>query len=179
MYKWLTFARRILLVCLINDPDTRITVPTLEEVRKYQKAIGEKYHLVGNVWGAANGLNLCVERSGNYDAQHVLIAGRHTVILWTMFFFACDGKIWIGLQNCPGILHDSTMSDYGVYCKMEEIYCRVGGKVVVDSVIKNPNDECLIKSFQTDLLNARTLLISRQAISVRRLSEWGMRMIEG
>ena len=61
MYKWLKFARRILLVCLINVPDARIAVPTLEEVRKYQEAIGAKYPLLGEVWGAADGLKLCVE----------------------------------------------------------------------------------------------------------------------
>ena len=75
MYKWLKFEGRILLVYLINEPDTRITVPTLEEVRKYQEAIGAKYPLVGDVWGAVDGLKFCVKRSGNYATQNMFYNG--------------------------------------------------------------------------------------------------------
>ena len=180
MYKWLKFGRRILLVCLMDDPDARVTVPTLADVRRYQKAIGDKYPLVGDVWGAADGLKLGVESSGNYAIQNMYYNGwTHGHYINNIFVFACDGKIRISLQNCPGTFHDSTMSDYGVYDKMEQLYRSTGGKVVVDSAFKIPTGNFLIKSSQTDPVNARELLINRQATSVRQLSEWGMRMIQG
>ena len=175
MYKWLKFGRRILLVCLMDDPDARVTVPTLADVRRYQKAIGDKYPLVGDVWGAADGLKLGVESSGNYAIQNMYYNGwTHGHYINNIFVFACDGKIRISLQNCPGTFHDSTMSDYGVYDKMEQLYRSTGGKVVVDSAFKIPTGNFLIKSSQTDPVNARELLINRQATSVRQLSEWGM-----
>ena len=71
------------------------------------------------------------------------------------------------------------MSDYGVYHKMDVIHYPTVVKVVVDSTFKLQNGECLIKLLQTDPLSARVLLINEQATSVRQLSEWGMRMIEG
>ena len=64
---------------------------------------------------------------------------------------------------------------------MHSIYRRTGGKVVVDSAFKigHGAGNCLIKSSQTDPLDARALVVNRQATSVCQLSEWGMRMIEG
>ena len=182
MYKWLKFARRVLLVCLINDPDARITLPTEADVKKYQEAIGAKYPEVAEVWAAADGLKLCVEASGNYCTQNMFFNGyTHGHYINGIFVFSCDGKIIISLVNCPGTFHDSTMSDYGIYRKMNEIYRRTGGKVVVDSEFKISRGagEYLIKSSQQDPLDTRALVINRQATSVRQLSEWGMRMIDG
>ena len=99
----------------------------------------------------------------------------------SIFVFSCDGKIRISIINCPGNFYDRQMSDYGIYKKMHSIYRRTGGKVVVDSALKigRGAGEFPIKSSQRDLLDARTLVINRQATSVCQLSEWGMRMIEG
>ena len=154
MYKWLKFARRILVACLINDPDARIILPTVAEVRKYQDAIGAKYPEVAEVWAAADGLKLCVEASGNYCTQNMFFNGyTHGHYINGIFVFSCDGKIRISIVNCPGTFHDSTMSDYGIYRKMWEIYLRTGGKVVVDSAFRigRGAGECLIKSSQRSI----------------------------
>ena len=93
MYKWLKFTRRILLVCIIKDPNARITVYTVDEDRKYQRAIGEKYHLVGEVWGAADGLKLRVKQSGNYATQNMFYNGwTHSRFINNVFVFEADGK---------------------------------------------------------------------------------------
>ena len=71
------------------------------------------------------------------------------------------------------------MADYRVYEAMEKVFIATGGKVVVDSAFKIGTKEYLIKSSQEDPLDERLLLINRQATSIRQLSEWGMRMIQG
>ena len=94
-------------------------------------------------------------------------------------YFSPVGKIRICLLNASGTFHDSTMADYGVYEAMEKVFVATGGQVVVDSAFKIGTKEYLIKSSQEDPLDERLLLINRQATSIRQLSEWGMRMIQG
>ena len=50
---------------------------------------------------------------------------------------------------------------------------------MVDSAFNVTNAGYLIKSSQRDPVNAQGLLVNRQATSIRQLSEWGMRMIQG
>ena len=69
-------------------------------------------------------------------------------------------------MNAPGSWHDSTLSDYGVYQQMEEIYMRFGGKVVVDSAFKLTNREFMIQSSQQDPMNATGITVNRASISV-------------
>jgi len=105
----------------------------------------------------------------------------------SIFCFAPDGKIKICTINCPGSWHDSTQADYGVYKKLEDVYDRTGGKIVVDSAFQFQVKDYLIKSSQEDpVLNDATeeesalaIVINSQATGLRQLSEWGMRMIEG
>ena len=83
------------------------------------------------------------------------------------------------LLNAPGTFHDSTMADYGFYDAMKAVYDTAGGKVVVDSAFKVSAKDYLIRTSQEDSQDERGLLLNRQATSIRQLSEWGMRMIEG
>ena len=76
-------------------------------------------------------------------------------------------------------MHDSDMASHGLYDKMEKVYEQTGGKVVVDSAFKLKNLNCLVKSSQTDPDGDLPLLVNRDATSIRQLSEWGMRMIQG
>ena len=62
---------------------------------------------------------------------------------------------------------------------MEQVYNETGGKVVVDSAFNIGQKDFLIKSSQQDPADANELLVNRDATSVRQLSEWGMRMIQG
>ena len=43
LYKWLKFARAILLSVLIHDPQSQIVKPSLDEVTFYRQCIGEIY----------------------------------------------------------------------------------------------------------------------------------------
>ena len=84
--------------------------------------------------------------------------------------------------NCPGSWHDSFILSYGIYRKIEDVYNQFGGKVVVNSAFNaSRNKKFLIKSAQNDPINATryTIQLNRAATSVRQLSEWGMRMIQG
>ena len=71
------------------------------------------------------------------------------------------------------------MSDYGIYHGMETVFNATGGKVVVDLAFKIADMEYVIRSSKIDPENAKELLINRDATSVRQLSKWGVRMIQG
>ena len=65
---------------------------------------------------------------------------------------APNGKIRATTFNCPGSWHDSTMSEYGVYRKMEEMYNLHGAKVAVDSAAFSMlGKPYLVRSLQMDL----------------------------
>ena len=91
------------------------------------------------------------------------------------------GKIHICVLNAPGNFHDSTMADYHVYSSLENIFSVTGAKVCVDSAFGSGNREFLVKSSQGDPINGNRheLLENRAATSIRQLSEWGMRMVQG
>ena len=77
----------------------------------------------------------------------------------------------MALLNAPGTFHDSTMADYGIYEKMEQVYNNIGGKVVVDSSFNIGEKIYLIKSSQQDPADSHELLVNRDVTSVRQLSE--------
>ena len=51
--------------------------------------------------------------------------------------------------------------------------------MVVDSAFKMANADYLVRSTQADPQDLFLLRLNREATSVRQLSEWGMRMIQG
>ena len=92
MYRWLNFARKVLLYCLIQDPDAKIAHPTLEQVRFFQSVIGRKYPHVASVWAAADGLKLDFQRT----IQNMFFNGwTHGHYINSVFVFTPDGKIRI------------------------------------------------------------------------------------
>jgi hypothetical protein len=68
-----------------------------------------------------------------------------------------------------------------VYDKLEHQYEVTGGKGVVDSAFSRRRHGFLIKSSQTVASNAprRTVLVQRDATSLRQTAEWGMRGFQG
>ena len=52
-------------------------------------------------------------------------------------------------------------------------------KVVVNSTFKLSRKPFLMRSSQGDPFNAADLIVNRAATSIRQLSEWGMRQIQG
>ena len=83
--------------------------------------------------------------------------------------------------NAPGSMHDSTIADCGVYQKVASMHAQHKAKICVDSAFRLSAKDCLIESSQQDPIdgNFRTILLNRQATSLRQLSEHGMRMIQG
>ena len=140
----------------------------------------KKYLLCKDVWEAADGLKLLIQSTEDEGKQNKNYNGwTHGHYINSVFIFAPDGKIRVCLLNAPGTFHDSTMADYGVYDAMETVYDESGGEEVMDSAFNIGSKDYLIKSSQQDPLDERALLLNRQATSIRQLSEWGMRMIQG
>ena len=180
LYKWLKFCRKVLLQVLSRDSDSIVQLPSVSKVRFYQEVIAQKYPLCADVWAAADGLKLLVEKSGVDSKQNYYFnVWKNGHFINCIFVFCPDGKIALCILNAPGTFHDSTMSDYGVYQGLEMVYDKCGGKVVVDSAFKIAGAKFLVKSAQRDPANPTNLLLNRQATSIRQLSEWGMRMVQG
>jgi hypothetical protein len=191
MHEWLRFGRRALLYALQFHPDAKVIPPSRADVDRYVEAIADKYPLLGEerVWAACDGLKLPLETSGHWLKQNQFYNGwQGKTFVNSVFCFAPDGKIRCATINCPGSWHDSTLADYGVYRKLEQIYTLHGGKIVVDSAFGLQARNFLIKSAQqqdparrgaTPAEAERELDLNKQATSLRQLSEWGMRMIQG
>ena len=92
--------------------------------------------------------------------------------------FAPNGQIWIGTINAPGSWHDSTLADYGVYDKMEDLYREHLCKVVIDFAFNLQGRKFLIESSQTNPTDPYALALNNDATKLWQLSEHGMRQIQ-
>ena len=145
----------------------------------YKKCIGDKYPHCCNIWGALDGLKVTIQAPCHGSIQNRVYNGwTHGHYVNCLFIFAPYGRIRTTIYNAPGTFHDSAMADYGIYATMESIFERTGGKVVVDSAFRLSGSDFIIMSSQLDPLKEESLLINREATSIRQLSEWGMRMIQ-
>ena len=180
LYKWIKFGRKILLYAIQNHPQAKVTAPSGDEIAAYCTAIRNKYPILTNTWGAADGLKLSIQQSGNWLKQNYFYNGwTHAHYVNSVFVFAPDGRIRLTTINCPGTWHDSTMADYGIYSKLGDIHAEHNAAVVVDSAFNLANKDFLIKSSQVDPVgDPHRVLLNRAATSVRQLSEHGMRMIQ-
>ena len=95
------------------------------------------------------------------------------------FIFSSKKKINIAPLNAPGTFHDSTMVDYDIYEKIQQVYNDTEGKVVEEPAFNISEKDYLIKYSQQDPADGHALLVNQDATSVRQLSDWGMRMIQG
>eukprot|EP00536_Pseudo-nitzschia_multiseries_P006357 jgi/Psemu1/65555/estExt_Genemark1.C_1340006 len=188
MYRWLKFGHKLLLCALQDHPAAKVCLPNKEETQQYVDAIAAKYRALGShrVWAACDGLKLHIQQSGDWTKQNPYYNG------WTIR--AC-------VLNCPGSWHDSTQADYGLYEKMQLMYQLYMVKVVVDSAFMLSTNDYLVRSSQYDPLTApveipegtpneeatamkqctvcNAITVNRDATSVRQMSEWGMRQIQG
>ena len=55
----------MLLHVLSRDIDSKVIMSSVEDVRFYNKVIGTKYPLCGDVWGTADGIKLLSEAPGD------------------------------------------------------------------------------------------------------------------
>ena len=169
LYRWIQFGRMILLKAIIQDPDAKVSMPSLEDVTVFKNAISDKYPVLDNVWGAVDGLKLHVQASERFYVQNQLYNGwTHGHFLNSLFVFAPNGKICMCVLNAPGTFHDSTMADYSIYKALKKVYVRTGGKVVVNSAFKLGDKDFLVKSSQ-DITNcdAQQVIFDQAATSVR------------
>lgn len=181
---FLRFGRRILLRVLVRDSQAAVTLPTEEQVDQFRKEFENRHSLLGDIWAVADGLKLRLQASSDTYMQNMHYNGwTHGHYVTNVLVFSPDGVIRACALNAPGALHDSTVAEYGgVYQKLQSIFDRTGGKVLVDSAFSRANNDFLIKSSQTHLVDASDshgLLQGRQATSARQAAEWGMRALQG
>ncbi len=111
---YLRFGCRILVEILQNNHYARIRIPSDDEIRQHQAAIGERHPRLNDVWATMDGLKLLLQQSG-----HEVIQGRfyngwtHDHYVTSVFCFCPDGTIPIAFFNVPGCVHDSQVAKWG------------------------------------------------------------------
>jgi len=160
-------------------------MPSLEEIREYQRIIEEKYPTLAGVWFVMDGLRLSMKKPGVGDIQSKFYTGwkrDHTIN--NVFVFCPGGTIVAAAINAPGCVHDSNLAFMGrVYDKLQAQHDICGGKGVVDQAFASNLFPFLIKSGrEEDLVVANStpesILQNQEAISLRQSAEWGMRAIQ-
>ena len=185
---YLRFGRRIMVEVLSKDALAKIRIPSRNEIKSYQEAIGERHPNIGDVWATMDGLKLHLQQSGNDEIQEQYYNGwTHDHYVTSVFCFCPDGTIPIAFFNVPGSVHDSQVADWGdIYVKLERVYQATGGKCTVDSAFGGAERPFLIKSSQDDLCSSATthreiiaeIQKKRAATSMRQSAEWGMRGLQ-
>jgi hypothetical protein len=150
---WLRFRRRLLIKILRNNPLAQVGMPIDDEIRQFEDAVQSKFPALGHCWGAMDGLKLCLERSGDDATQNIFFNGwTHDHYVSNLFLFSPDGKIRACYTNAPGTFHDSTMANMlGIYDKIDDLYRRLGSKVVVDLAFSADNHQSVYKSHQNNI----------------------------
>ena len=186
LYMWLRFGRRILCRILRSHADAIIQLPSREEINEFTIRINEKYPVLENVYGAMDGLKVNLEKSTDNDKQTMFYNGwTHGHYVSGMLLFTPDGRVRAAYVNAPGCLHDSTLASWSeIYNKVDQVHELCGGKVVVDSAFASHKSKSLIKSHQSNINTQNGTVrscsaVHRAATSVRQLSEWGMRGLQG
>ena len=89
MYVWLKFTRKVLLQVLSSDEDSKVILPSLEKVQFFREVIALKYPLMGEVWGAVDGLKLLIQKAVSDRKQNQLYNGwTHGHYINCVFVFA-------------------------------------------------------------------------------------------
>ncbi len=155
-----------------HDSLAKVTVPTNLDIRNFETAIEAKYPALSNCWGAMDGLKLRLERAGNQRIQNMFYNGwTHDHYVSNLFLFSPDGKIRACYINAPGTLHDSTMANMSMVCRLvDNLYGRLGSKIVVDSAFASDGRPSLYNSHQQNFdghgNQRQNSLLHRQATSV-------------
>ena len=183
---WLRFGKRCLIMALKTDPAASPSMPSDDDVRRYETMIQVKYPSLIHCWGAMDGLKLEIESSGDPTKQNMFYNGwKCDTFISNLFLFSPDGRICACYFNAPGSVHDSSMASISkIYNRIQEVYNQTGSRVVVDSAFSLDGcEECMIKSHQNNLDKSgnprQNINLHRDATSVRQLSEWGMRGLQG
>ena len=100
MYMWLIFSRKFLLHVLSRDSDSKVSLPTVDDVRFDQSAIGEKYPLCHDIWGATDGLKLLIQSSEDEAKQIFLTDGRMAITLTLVLYLLHTEKYMCTYLTC-------------------------------------------------------------------------------
>ena len=99
---------------LKSDPYAAICPPTLEKLREYQQAIAEKYPSLKGGWCTMDGLKLLLQQSSDIYIQKRFYSGwTHDHYVSSVVVFCPNGTVAICAYNLPGIVHDSTIVEWG------------------------------------------------------------------
>ena len=124
-----------------------------------------------------------VEMASIDSIQRMFYNGwTHGHYISNIFVFAPDGKIVMMTTNAPGCLHDSTLAEYGgIYDTLEAYFIKYNVRTVVDSAFSSCKNDYMIQSAQTLPVTSYPLqvLVSREATSLRKSTEWGMHGLKG
>eukprot|EP00527_Entomoneis_sp_CCMP2396_P004506 CAMPEP_0198147288 /NCGR_PEP_ID=MMETSP1443-20131203/34423_1 /TAXON_ID=186043 /ORGANISM="Entomoneis sp., Strain CCMP2396" /LENGTH=195 /DNA_ID=CAMNT_0043811541 /DNA_START=489 /DNA_END=1073 /DNA_ORIENTATION=- len=160
-------------------------MPTAEQVKEFQELIGAKYPACAVAYGAMDGLKALLQSCGDVKKQGMYYNGwKCDHYISNLFLFSPIGRIHAAYFNAPGTVHDSAMAEMsGIYDKINTLYLQTGGKVVVDSAFGEKSRPSLIKSNQNNIDRhgdaRQNNQLNREATSIRQLSEWGMRGLQG
>ena len=67
--------RKVLLQVLSSDVDSKVILPSLEKVQFFREVVALKYPLMGEVWGAVDGLKLLIQKAVSDRKQNQLYNG--------------------------------------------------------------------------------------------------------
>ncbi len=182
---WLKFGRRCLIKALFDHPTARVELPTEAEIRAFEATIHSKYNLLPDVWGAMDGVKLLLESTGLGDEQNNYYnSWKQDHYVSNLFLFTPDGKIRGCYLNAPGVLHDSTLANWGsLYKDVDRIFRLFRSRVVVDSAFAKKGKDSMYKSNRTNVAQDGSFqqlpCLNHQATGVCQFSEWGMRGFQG
>ena len=182
---WIRFGRRAIVKVLRDHPQARVEMPSTDELEVFVEAINVKYPCLTDVWGAMDGLKLLLECAGDEETQNVFYNGwTHDHYVSNLFLFSPDGKIRKMFINAPGCWHDSTLGNTsGMYPALDAVFESRGGRVVADSAFSQVRSRAILKSHKNIVDRDGNIRVSRAifraATSVRQMSEWGMRGLQG
>jgi hypothetical protein len=78
-----------------------------------------------------------------------------------VFVFAPDGKIICCVINAPGSFHDSTVSEYGIYDKLDFLYKEYNAKTVADSSFIGTRPNLVLSGDEHTTTTEQELLLKR------------------
>jgi hypothetical protein len=174
--RWLKFGKRCLFVAL---KDYKPKLPSADDIAAYKDAIAAKYPHAEDVAFAVDGCKMNIQAPTNDLKQSQFYNGwTHGHYVSNVFVFAPDGKIICCSLNAPGSFHDSTVSDFGVYERLQFLYEEYSAKTVADSAFVGKRPYLVLSGQEESSQNAAEVLEQRDATSVRQMAEWGMRQIK-
>jgi hypothetical protein len=73
--KYLQFARRILVVVLIDNEMAKIAMPTHAKLEEYRRMIAARHPALRDVWGTMDGLKVRIESAADFFVQSMFYNG--------------------------------------------------------------------------------------------------------